>query len=92
MPYFNELIGRRLNAYRYLADSNLDWEDRKWFIARFQERHPEMPLVIEPHGPMSGYILMVANRLVAVFGPKRYESLRKVLRDGADEGPLRGPS
>jgi hypothetical protein len=28
MSYFNELIGRRVNAYRFLADSNLDWEDR----------------------------------------------------------------
>ena len=47
MSYFNELIGRRIDAWRFLADSNLDWKDRQWFIRRFQARHPEMPLVHE---------------------------------------------
>ena len=77
MSYFNELIGRRIDSWRYLADSNLDWEDRYWFIRRFQARHPEMPLVLEPERPTAGYIVVGANQLVGVFGPARYRWLRE---------------
>jgi hypothetical protein len=77
MSYFNELIGRRVNAYRYLADSNLDWEDRSQDIARFRRRHPEMRLVVEPEAPTSGYILVGANKLVGVYEPERYRWLRE---------------
>ena len=28
MSYFNETIGPRVNGWRFLADSNPDWEDR----------------------------------------------------------------
>jgi hypothetical protein len=77
MSFFNELIGRRVNAYRYLADSNLDWEDRSRDIARFRRRHPEMRLIVEPEAPASGYVLVGANRLVGVYEPERYRWLRE---------------
>jgi hypothetical protein len=77
MSYFNELIGSRVNAYRFLADSNLDWEDRSWDIARYQERHPEVRLVIEPPQPQPGLLLVGANKLVGVYEPERYRWLRE---------------
>jgi hypothetical protein len=77
MSYFNELIGRRIHGWRYLADSNLDWEDRQWFIRRFQAAHPEMPLVFEPERPVAGYVVVGANQLVGVFGPERFRWLRE---------------
>jgi len=78
IPYFNELIGRRVNAYRYLADSNLDWEDHGYYIERFQHRHPEMSITIEPGDePVPGWILVGANGLVGVFEPERYRWLRE---------------
>jgi hypothetical protein len=77
MSYFNELIGRRINAWRYLADSNLDWEDHLWFIRRYQAQHPEMPLVVEPERPVAGYVVVGANQLVGVFGPGRFRWLRE---------------
>jgi hypothetical protein len=80
MSYFNELIGSRANAYLFLADSNLDWEDRSWDIARFRKRHPEMLLVVEPAAPCSGWILVGANRLVGVYEPERYRWLRENFR------------
>lgn len=80
MSYFNELIGPRLNAYRFLADSNLDWEDRTWDIERFRMRHPEIFLVVEPSAPCSGWILVGANRLVGVYEPERYRWLRDNFR------------
>jgi hypothetical protein len=77
IAYFNELIGRRVNAYRFLADSNLDWEDHRYFIARFQARHPEMAIAVEPPGPQAGYVLVGANQLVGIYGPERYRWLRE---------------
>ena len=77
VTYFNELIGRRVNAYRFLADSNLDWEDHRYFIARFQARHPEMAIAVEPPGPRAGYVLVGANQLVGIYGPERYRWLRE---------------
>jgi hypothetical protein len=76
IAYFNELIGRRVNAYRYLADSNLDWEDHRYFIARFQARHPEMAVAVDPTAPQSGYVLVGANQLVGIYDPERYLWLR----------------
>jgi hypothetical protein len=77
VAYFNELIGRRVNAYRFLADSNLDWEDHRYFIARFQARHPEMAIAVEPPEPRAGYVLVGANQLVGIYGPERYRWLRE---------------
>ena len=77
MSYFNELIGRRINAWRYLADSNLDWEDRVWFIRRFQAQHPEMPLTWSRSGRWPAMWSVGANQLVGVFGPARYRWLRE---------------
>ncbi len=77
MSYFNELIGPRRNAYRFLADSNLDWEDRAHDIARYAARHPDRPLVVEPEAPQAGWVLVGANKLVGVYEPERYRWLRE---------------
>jgi hypothetical protein len=82
VPYFNELIGRRVNAYRYLADSNLDWEDHGYYIEEFQRKHPEMDITIEPARgkPVPGWILVGANGLVGIFEPERFRWLREGFR------------
>jgi hypothetical protein len=80
MSYFNELIGPRANAYRFLADSNLDWEDRSYDIGRFRAEHPQIDLVVEPGTPQAGWILVGANKLVGVYEPERYRWLRENFR------------
>jgi 4-amino-4-deoxy-L-arabinose transferase-like glycosyltransferase len=77
MSYFNELIGRRLDAWRFLADSNLDWEDRSRDIARYRSAHPDRPLVLSPREPQSGFVLVAANDLVGIRDPERYRWLRE---------------
>ncbi len=77
MSYFNELIGRRIDAWRYLADSNLDWEDRTREIERYRAAHPERPLVLSPPEPQAGYVLVAANDLVGIRDPERYRWLRE---------------
>jgi Dolichyl-phosphate-mannose-protein mannosyltransferase len=76
MSYFNELVGSRRNAYRFLADSNLDWEDRSHDIARYAAAHPDRPLVVEPEAPQAGWVLVGANKLVGIYEPERYRWLR----------------
>ena len=68
-----------MNAYRYLADSNLDWEDHGYYIEEFQRRHPEMSITIEPARgkPVPGWILVGANGLVGIFEPERFRWLRE---------------
>ncbi len=80
IAYFNELIGPRVNAYRYLADSNLDWEDHTYFIERFRRRHPELRLVVSPEAPQAGDILVGANELVGILDPEKYRWLRENFR------------
>jgi dolichyl-phosphate-mannose-protein mannosyltransferase len=80
IPYFNELIGRRVNAYRFLADSNLDWEDHSYFIAEYERRHPELQVTADPAAPRPGWILVGANDLVGIFDPERYRWLRERFR------------
>jgi hypothetical protein len=80
MSYFNELIGARVNAWRFLADSNLDWEDRSYDIERFRSEHPEIDLVVEPETPRPGWVLVGANKLVGVYEPERYRWLRENFR------------
>jgi hypothetical protein len=77
MSYFNELILHRLEAWRYLADSNLDWEDRTRDIERYQAAHPERPLVLSPRDPSAGWVLVSANELVGIRDPERYRWLRE---------------
>jgi hypothetical protein len=77
IAYFNELIGRRVNAYRYLADSNLDWEDHTWWIDAFRRRHPEMDITVDPETPQAGYLLVRANRLVGILEPETCRWLRE---------------
>ena len=77
MSYFNELIGRRIDAWKWLADSNLDWEDRTRDIERYQADHPDRPLVISPREPQAGFVLVYANDLVGIRDPERYLWLRQ---------------
>jgi hypothetical protein len=77
MSYFNELVGSRKNAWHFLADSNLDWEDRSYDIARYAAAHPDRPLVVEPETPQAGWVLVGANKLTGVYEPERYRWLRE---------------
>jgi hypothetical protein len=77
MCYFNELIGSRLHAYRFLADSNLDWEDRSFAIGAFVRSHPELTIAVDPPSPRSGYVLVGVNKLVGILDHRRYRWLRR---------------
>jgi hypothetical protein len=79
MPYFNELIGDRINAYKYLADSNLDWEDKTYYIKKWEAEHPKIRYLTHPEAmnhPTPGFFLMPANSYVGVFDQDQYAWIR----------------
>lgn len=41
MSYFNELAGGPTRGDKYLLDSNLDWGQDAFYLARWREEHPE---------------------------------------------------
>jgi hypothetical protein len=76
LPYFNELIGNRTNAYRILADSNLDWRQHSWYFQQYLDAHPNV--IVEPERPTAGTILVGVNMLTGVAGePERFRWLRE---------------
>ncbi len=76
LPYFNELIGKRTNAYRILADSNLDWRQHVWYFDQYRAAHPTA--IVEPERPTAGTILVGVNMLTGVAGePERFRWLRE---------------
>jgi hypothetical protein len=75
LSYFNEIVWRRSEAWRYLADSNLDWGQNQWYLDRWLEQHPGAR--VEPRAPKAGTIVVGVNKLVGVFNPPRYRWLRE---------------
>ncbi len=79
MSYFNELIGDRINAYKYLADSNLDWEDKNYYIKKWEKDHPGIKYQTHPEAmrnPQPGFFLMPANFYVGVIDEDKYAWIR----------------
>ncbi len=76
LSYFNEIVYDRNQAYRYLADSNIDWGQNKAELADFLAQHPDYKF--EPTVPTSGTIVVGVNELVGVVGkPEDFKWLRE---------------
>ena len=75
IPYFNELVWDRKQAYRIAADSNLDWGQGRNAVARWLKRHPDA--VLEPDRPMAGTIVVSVNALVGINPYERFRWLRE---------------
>jgi 4-amino-4-deoxy-L-arabinose transferase-like glycosyltransferase len=44
IPYFNELVWDRKQAYKILADSNLDWGQAQGYAEEYRAKHPDVYL------------------------------------------------
>ncbi len=75
LSYVNEIIWDRTKAYRYLADSNIDWGQNEAYLTEYLETHSNA--IIEPAEPIEGLLIVSVNRLVGVRGgPEQYRWLR----------------
>jgi hypothetical protein len=77
LSYFNELIGARKNSYRYLADSNIDWNQNDRYLRSYLDAHRSLNITISPKGVTSGRIIVSVNELVGVFDAEKYRWLRE---------------
>ena len=76
ISYFNEFVPDRKLAYRYLADSNLDWRGNDWYLTEYVRRHPGV--IVDPRKPQAGRIVVPVNALVGVNRrPEEYRWLRE---------------
>ena len=75
--YFNELIGPRINNYKVLADSNVDWEQNQYYLEDYVAARPGQTISLRPEQPTTGTVIISLNKLVGVTGqPGRYAWLR----------------
>jgi len=75
LSYFNEIVWDRKQAYKLLADSNIDWGQNQLYLWRYKKKHPEIK--VNPDLPTSGRIVVSVNRLVGVLFPEKYRWLRE---------------
>ena len=76
LPYFNEFVWNRFHAYRYLADSNIDWGQNSEELIEYMSLHPHA--VYDPEEIQPGHIVLGVNELTGVSGgPEKYEWLRE---------------
>ena len=68
IPYFNELVSDRKTAYKFLADSNLDWNQDEWVVDDYLKRNPDV--LLNPPAPVKGRILVRGNLLAGVSPEK----------------------
>ena len=78
LSYQNERLLHRVEAWRHLADSDLDWGQEGLALAAWQAEHPQG--AGDADVPALGPTLVGANRLVGVWGdPVRFACLREYL-------------
>ena len=75
IPYFNELVWDRKQAYRILIDTNLGWGQNKRYVRQYLRRHPDA--LFEPEGPQAGTIVLSVNKYAGLWFSERYRWLRE---------------
>jgi hypothetical protein len=75
LTYFNEFVWNRTKAYKYLADSNLDWGQGSTQLSQYLTNHPNA--ILEPQTVRSGLLVVGINHLVGVTeNPAKFAWLR----------------
>ena len=75
ISYFNEFVWNRKSAYKYLADSNIDWGQGRNELDQYLLQHPST--IYKPGKARSGDIVVRVNDLVGVTAdPDQYAWLR----------------
>lgn len=64
LAYFNEFVWDRTKAYKYLADSNLDWGQSRDYLSEYMSAHPDAKY--EPQKIKTGQIVVSVNDLLGI--------------------------
>jgi hypothetical protein len=76
LSYFNELVPDRKQAYRILADSNIDWGGNNYWLEQWMGEHPWA--IFNPEGPVFGTIVVEVNLYTGVLERERFAWLREL--------------
>jgi len=81
IPYMNEFVFNRLNAWKILADSNLTWGQSDDAMKEFLKANPDVKF--NPRDPVSGRVLADVNAVSGVWRKhsmwlQRYEPIGHV--------------
>jgi hypothetical protein len=68
ISYFNEAIGGPRNSYRWLIDSDLDWQQDREYVREVYARQSPVKVWIEPTGPIAGRVAVGLTTLVNHHG------------------------
>lgn len=75
ISYFNEIVWDRKQAYKYLADSNIDWGQGRNELHQYLSKYPGA--AYRPNNVRAGRIVVGVNDLVGVTtDPEKYAWLR----------------
>lgn len=81
IPYCNELTGGRINLYRYLSDSNVDWGQDQWLVDAAVRKYHGYPLSRFAELPTPGIVTIPVGDLTGITAPwERYRWLRENYR------------
>lgn len=76
LSYFNEIVWDRKDAYKYLADSNLNWGQGKNELRQYLEDYPGA--LYSPNNVRSGRLVVSVNDLAGIMvGREKYAWLRE---------------
>lgn len=76
ISYFNEIVWDRTQAYKYLADSNIDWGQGRKELREYLSNNPAA--IYQPAKPRYGQIIVSVNNLVGItIDPGKYAWLRE---------------
>ncbi|HSC37052.1 MAG TPA: hypothetical protein VLD19_04245, partial [Chitinophagaceae bacterium] len=73
--YTNPLVHDKKMAYRYFADSNLNWGQRQVAVKKFLREHPSF--IFEPASPVAGTIVVDINNLTGIKNTEQFRWLRE---------------
>jgi 4-amino-4-deoxy-L-arabinose transferase-like glycosyltransferase len=66
LAYFNELAGGPANGWRWLIDSNLDWDQDAEYVRTVYAPRSPVPVLFDPGGPVAGRIAVNLSNLVGL--------------------------
>jgi len=75
LPYFNEIVWNRAYAYKYLADSNLDWGQGREALEQYLVSNPDVSY--PTRYVRAGSFIVSVNDLVGIKDPEVYAWLRE---------------
>ncbi len=73
IPFTNWLVPDKKNAWLWLADSNLNWEQNHNRLKDYLQKHPD--LIYNPASPVKGKIAVHVNELAGIWHPGKYQWL-----------------